>query len=236
MHILRKIAVLALSTALAAAPAFGQTTVMGGKFNKRSMKVLADDSLPVACLWSIYNGTESFNTLPIGFKLYYGGTATGYPQYTQTVWDETAINVLSSHVVGYRGYTNDVLGFADHAYSRVNPKEILDAQVYENAHFYWYAGGSSQDKGFDCDRADGVAGFDYQSHVMHEIGHGMGLLHWTGGSSPSCMMARPATENLIRNWCAGEKDLLAKAYLSIGFDTAGVTYDPSKFATADSVE
>jgi hypothetical protein len=236
MSMLKKFGAALASAALITTPALGQTTVMGGKFNKRSMKVVADDSLPVACLWSIHDGSQEFNNLPIGFKLYYSGTATGYPQYTQSVWDETAINILSSHIVGYRGYTNDVLGFADHAYSKVNPKEILDVQVYENAHFYWYAGGISETKGFDCDRANGLQGFDYRSHVMHEIGHGMGLLHWTGGSSPSCMMARPATENLIRNWCTGEKDLLAKAYLSIGFDTAGVTYDPSKFATADSVE
>ena len=220
-HLLVGVAALALGSQ--AAHAEYVETRMFGKFNATSKTVMVSSSIPSQCQWALTYGLDEFNSYPTNFKLYWGGSNSDYPTTADTYW-KPSIDILHSNIVGYKGYTKYTLGFTDHVYSASNNKVIDDAQIYENANFFYYKGGAGSD-GFDCDRTNGTNGVDYQAHIMHELGHALGLMHFTAGDqSPWCMMYNNAGQQ--RQWCSGEVSKLAKAYAAPGTVQDGIIYVP----------
>ncbi|WP_417322371.1 matrixin family metalloprotease [Erythrobacter aureus] len=217
------------------ANASAQSTLgMFGKFEKGSMSVALDDAFPVECLWAAYYGIEQYNnyfTSTNNFRLYYGGTVADHPPSMSTSWRPDYIDVLNSAVAGYtyKGYTysTSTLGFANHVYkagteNTSNPI-LIDGQVYENASYFYYGTGTPGAYDFDCDRADGTTGIDYQSHVMHEIGHVIGLKHTPGTSTYSnCMMTPIISSGTRPDWCSIEGYTLGVAYGNT--DDSGLVY------------
>ena len=73
---------------------------------------------------------------------------------------------------------------------------------------------------------NGTNGVDYQTHVMHQLGHASKLIHFTAGQDPNCLMYNYNTAGRTRYWCNGEVYMLANAYAAPGTVQNGIVYAP----------
>lgn len=150
-------------------------------------------------------------------------------QFQGSPWKPDSIDVLYSRIKGY-SYKGSILGlgtlgYTDHAFSPSNRTEIVDAQIYENANYYYYGTGSPGSTSFDCDRVDGVTGLDYLAHVMHELGHAIGLKHTPKETTyQNCLLYPSSTAGRVKEWCTIEVYTLSRAYGSAS--PSGIVYAP----------
>lgn len=181
-------------------------------YYRTSQNVKINYALPVLCDTNIAAAGATVNNLGTKFQL---TGARNY--YTSTYYaanqDPGFVNVqdassMSSLMMTQRSYI----------VSSSTPYETTDSTVYINTdRLYYDAGDTVQSTDFVC--GDNVTTsnigtrLDFQSALVHEFGHVMGMDHRTDGTTGSCVMATYLNASQIRRaFCADEKGLMVGFY------------------------
>jgi hypothetical protein len=170
-------------------------------------------ALPVACDSNMSAAANTVNA--IGSKFQLTGTTQNYTStYYESSQDPDFLNIQDGYGM------SAIMRTATWAYASSGgaPAESIDATISVNGDRLYY------DSGDTVKSTDLVCGttitssnigqrIDFQSAMVHEFGHVMGMDHRTDGSSGPCVMATYlAAGQIKRAFCADEKGLMLGFY------------------------
>lgn len=179
--------------------------------NSRAVKI--NTSIPAACDTPSANAAATVNAIGANFQLtgtgtwftsaYYG--ATGDPEFIN-IQDASGMTAIMQTIFSY--YDNPT-----------PPDKAIDAVIAVDAGRIYYAGTTDvqQPGDFFCGSyipAGGIGqAIDYQSAMLHEFGHIMGMGHRTDGTTGPCVMTQylPAGQ-IKRSFCSDESNLMLGFY------------------------
>lgn len=174
-----------------------------------SRPIKINNSLPAACDVPTANAAATVNRLGVKFQL--TGAANSFTStYYDPGGDPDYINVQDAS--GMSAIMSTVFSY----YAKPTPPhQAIDATVYVDTNrIYYVATTDVQQTGdFSCRTeipAGGIGGLiDYESAMLHEFGHVMGMGHRTDGTTGPCVMTRYLPSGQIkRSFCSDEASLM----------------------------
>lgn len=204
---------LAATSALLAVPgaALAQQPPMPSKWDVSSREITIDENLPYICDNPFIAARDTVNALDPNFRISsHWGPFTSGPEST-----------LSYQPKGYGGTVTIATTFSDvdggnfwESYG-----QIIDADIEVNADLIYWPATTDQVRYYDlhCDSAAQGAftqwSADYQSALLHELGHFSGMEHRTDTSTGPCVMHEQAPRGSFRRiFCSDEKTTFQSTY------------------------
>ncbi|HEX8468284.1 MAG TPA: hypothetical protein VF620_10815 [Allosphingosinicella sp.] len=211
---LKKLAALACAvSSVIATPAFAGAVPQTNYYRNPVRAVKINYALPVLCDSNMSAAANTVNA--IGSKFQLTGTTQNYTStYYESSQDPDFLNIQDAYGMSAIMRTA-TWGYAS---SGGAPAESLDATISVNADRLYY------DSGDTVKSTDLVCGttitssnigqrIDFQSAMLHEFGHVMGMDHRTDGSTGPCVMATYLSAGQIkRAFCSDEKGLMLGFY------------------------
>lgn len=210
---LKKLAALACAvSSVIATPAFAGAVPQATYYRAPSRAVKINLALPVLCDTNMSAAANTVNAIGANFQL------TGTTQnYTSTYYDATQdpdfLNIQDASamtsVMRTISWTYDTPG---------TPDEAIDATVHVNAdRLYYDENDTVKSNDLVCGTTTTSSNIgqrvDFQSAMLHEFGHVMGMDHRTDGSTGPCVMAQYLSVGQIkRAFCSDEKGLMQGFY------------------------
>jgi hypothetical protein len=178
-----------------------------------SKAVKINTAIPAGCDTPSANAAATINGIGAKFQLTGTGTWFTSTRYSATQ-DPDFINIEDASGMTAIMQTN----FYYYDYPRP-PDQAIDATIYVDTNRIYYAGTSDaqQSGDFFCSSyvpAGGIGQLiDYQSAMLHEFGHIMGMGHRTDGTTGPCVMTKylPAGQ-IKRSFCSDEANLMLGFY------------------------
>ncbi len=211
---IKKLAALACAASfVTATPAFAGAVPQTGYYRNPVRAVKINLALPVLCDSNMSAAANTVNA--IGSKFQLTGTTQNYTStYYSAQQDPDFLNIQDAS--GMSAIMQTVTW--SYASSPGIPAESIDATISINTDRLYY------DTGDTVKSTDLVCGttvtssnigqrIDFQSAMLHEFGHVMGMDHRTDGSTGPCVMATYLSAGQIkRAFCADEKGLMQGFY------------------------
>ena len=179
--------------------------------SSRAVKI--NNSLPAACDTPSANAAATVNA--IGAKFQLTGTGTWFTStYYNADQDPDFVNVQDAS--GMTAIMRTIFYYYDYP---TPPDKAIDATIAVDSSRIYYAGTSDvqQAGDFFCGSyipAGGIGQLiDYESAILHEFGHIMGMGHRSDGSTGPCVMTQylPAGQ-IKRSFCSDESNLMLGFY------------------------
>ncbi|HEX8125968.1 MAG TPA: hypothetical protein VF548_10340 [Allosphingosinicella sp.] len=210
---LKKLAALACAvSSVIATPAFAGAVPQTNYYRNPVRAVKINLALPVLCDSNMKAAADTVNA--IGSKFQLTGTTQNYTStYYGSDEDPDFLNIQDG--AGMSAIMRTATAYYDTAGI---PDESIDATIAVNADRLYY------DSGDTVKSTDLVCGttvtssnigqrIDFQSAMLHEFGHVMGMDHRTDGSTGPCVMATYLSAGQIkRAFCSDEKGLMLGFY------------------------
>jgi len=176
-----------------------------------SKPVKINTSIPASCDTPTANAAATINGMGVKFQLTGSGTyftsnyitASGDPDFVN-IQDASGLGVIMRTQFYY--YDNPS-----------GPDEAIDALVLVNGDRLYYGTETLQSTDFYCDAYVPSAGIgqrtDYQSAMLHEFGHVIGMGHRTDGTTGPCLMTQYLRSGEVkRSYCPDERGLMLGFY------------------------
>lgn len=209
----KKSALLACILAIAnAAPAFAGPIPQPYYFPNGSKGVKINYALPVLCDTNTKAAVDTINASGRSFQL--TGTTQNYTStYYSATEDPDFINIQDGSGI------SSIMRTIIYGYSSPpTPAQAIDATVYINTdRIYYDTADTAQSTDLVCGTSITSSNIgqhiDWQSAMLHEMGHVKGMDHRTDGSTGSCVMTTYLSGGQIkRSLCSDERGLLVGFY------------------------
>lgn len=209
----KKSALLACLLAFAnTAPAFAGPIPQPYYFPNGSKGVKINNALPAACDANTKAAVDAINAAGRSFQL--TGTSQNFTSTYYTAQDDPDfINIQDGS--GLSSIMRTIIyGYA----SPPTPAQAIDATVYVNAdRIYYDSETTAQANDLVCGSSITSSNIgqriDWQSAMLHEMGHVKGMDHRTDGSTGPCVMTTYLNYGQIkRSLCSDERGLLVGFY------------------------
>ena len=211
MNIRLLIAGASLSACAVAQAAQAQTNPPATtKYNMTSRPVIIYSGLPAACDDPVGRAASTWNAAGANFVFTDAGVRWSQSAYN----DGTGINIISAVLDGYGANVTT----ATTIYSMASATIIADSDVKVNNDLIYYPQTTDVKRPYDfwCNEIiQGPIGSmaDYESTILHELGHAVGFGHRTDGTTGPCVMAAAmARGTLKRSLCTDEAQKLRSVY------------------------
>lgn len=202
--------IITLMSSPAMAAGVGQSGYVKRIVDNQVQKVKIHNELPPICDGDTIRAANTVNAMGTKFVLTgtgdnfdYGAVPTAYddPEFLNIVAGNT-----SALMVTEIWWTN----------TGSSPVPYNDARVVVNANRIYYTGTQNRDGDFACGTLTSAnlgKRFDYESAMVHEFGHFMGMAHRSDGTTGSCVMATYLNQGQIRrSFCSDEVALMTGFY------------------------
>lgn len=183
---------------------------MTAKYNMTSRPVIIYSGLPAACDDPVGRAANTWNAAGANFVFTGAGITWSQNAYN----DGTGINIISAVLDGYGASVTT----ATTIYSMASATIIADSDVKVNNDLIYYPQTTDTKKPYDFWCNDIIQGpiwsmADYESTILHELGHTVGFGHRTDGTTGPCVMAASmARGTLKRSLCTDEAQKLRAVY------------------------
>ncbi len=204
--------VAALSLAIAA-PTSAQNIQQQGYvvriINDQTQYVRIHNELPPICDGDTIDAANTVNAIGSEFVL----TGAGEHFKYGTIPSHTDEPEFLDVVPGSTSVMSTEIWWRDNGTS---PVPYYGARVVVNPNRFYYSVRTERDGDFACGNVTSSNignAIDYESAMVHEFGHFMGMYHRNDGSTGPCVMARYITQGQIkRQFCSDEKGLMLGFY------------------------
>lgn len=210
----RFIRLLAASSALLAVPAtaLAQQPPMPNKWDSYSRTITIDEKLPYICDNPFIAARDTINQLDPNFQI-----SSRWAPYSQG-----PESTLSYQPKGYGGTVPLATTFKSYTsptYFWESHGTLVDADIEVNADLIFWPATTDQTRAYDlhCDSsAQGALtqwSADYQSALLHELGHFSGMEHRTDTTTGPCVMHQQQARGTFRRiFCSDEKTTFQSTY------------------------
>lgn len=203
-------AIMALSLFQAQIAAAQVNPPSTAKYNMTSRPVIIYSGLPASCDDPVGRAAATWNNAGANFVFTDAGIRWSQSAYN----DGTGINIISAVLDGYGANVTT----ASTIYTMASSTIIADSDVKVNNDLIYYPQTTDTKKPYDflCNEIiQGSIGSmaDYESTILHELGHAVGFGHRTDGTTGPCVMAAAqARGTMKRALCADEAQKLRTVY------------------------
>jgi hypothetical protein len=210
----RFIGSLAAASALLALPgvAVAQQPPMPNKWDVSSRTITIDEKLPYICDNPFIAARDTINQLDPNFQI-----SSRWAPYSSG-----SHSMLSYQPKGYGGtvpLATTLKSYTSPAYFWESKGTLVDADIDVNADLIYWPATTDQVRAYDlhCDStAQGAFtqwSADYQSALLHELGHFSGMEHRTDTTTGPCVMHEQAPRGSFRRiFCSDEKTTFQSTY------------------------
>lgn len=210
---MKKLSLLAFATSfICVAPAFAGAVPQTTYFPVPSKAVKINSALPVLCDTNTNAAANTVNAIGANFQLT-GTTQHFTSSYYDATQDPDFINIQDASAM------STIMRTIIWTYDYPDPPDkSIDASIYVNADRLYY------DSGDTVKSTDLICGttitssnigqrVDYQSAMLHEFGHILGMDHRTDGLTGPCVMTTYLNGGQIkRSFCSDESNLMLGFY------------------------
>lgn len=199
-----------LSTGALAQSRVGQSGYVKRILDNKVQMVKIHNELPPICDGDTIRAASTVNNM--GTKLVLTGTGDYYDYgAVPTAYDDPEfLNIVAGST---SSLMTTEIWWTDTGRS---PVPYNDARVVVNSDRVYYAGTDRRDGDFACGTVTSanIGGrIDYESAMVHEFGHFMGMAHRTDGATGTCVMAQYLNAGQIRrSFCSDETALMRGFY------------------------
>jgi len=219
---MKKAVALACCLAASAAPLHAQTNPpMSYKYDVTTRDVKLHTQLPIMCDQPTRGAADTLNAAGANIMLTNVASIFGSEWISDSNREDQYINILPATIDGYgssvttaRTYTYNEEPWWYESYGT-----IIDSNIYVNdALIYYTQRTDDAPRQYDLWCSSTYQGSigqmaDYQSVLLHELGHALGFGHRTDGTQGPCVMAEYLPRGTLkRTLCTDEVQKLRSAY------------------------
>lgn len=212
---MRTLSAFALLAALVPGIAHAQVQ-MPNKWDSGTRTLEVDLELPAICDDALYNArdylyaTEPAMALPIYFRAYNPQQSTSTISFTSQGYGGTV-----SAGTTLKSYTDATTFWQSYG-------QLIDADIFMNYDLLFWPGTTDTERAYDlfCNgeyQAGSSTQMDYQTAILHELGHLVGFEHRTDANTGPCLMHSQlprglSADRLRRSFCSDERAAYQAAY------------------------